>query len=114
MEAELAELIREGRAKLIGPIRQELLSGVREQAQFDRLRGVLGAFPDIALDTRDYEDAASATNRCVARGVQGSAIDFLICAVAMHRQMTVFTTDGDFQHFASVIPLTLHESRKPI
>jgi hypothetical protein len=28
----LAELIREGRVQLLGPVRQELLSGIREEA----------------------------------------------------------------------------------
>src|ERR671934_117427 len=31
---ELAELITEGLAQIIGPIRQELLSGIREEAQY--------------------------------------------------------------------------------
>ncbi len=34
----LAELIREGRVQMLGPIRQELLSGIREEAQFRKLR----------------------------------------------------------------------------
>jgi hypothetical protein len=34
----LAELIREGRAQMVGPIRQELLSGIREEAQFKKIR----------------------------------------------------------------------------
>ena len=37
----LADLIGYGRAQLIGPVRQEVLSGVREQAQFVRLREAL-------------------------------------------------------------------------
>jgi hypothetical protein len=34
----LAELIREGRAQIMGLIRQELLSGLREAERFDKLR----------------------------------------------------------------------------
>src|ERR1700677_899568 len=47
--ASLHELIENGLARLIGPIRQELLSGIREPAQFERLRDQLRAFPDEAL-----------------------------------------------------------------
>ena len=36
IKRELAELIREGRAQLIGPVRQELLSGIRGDAQYER------------------------------------------------------------------------------
>ena len=47
---ELRLLIQEGRATLIGAVRQEILSGIREQAQFEKLRDRLGAFPDIELE----------------------------------------------------------------
>jgi len=108
---ELTDLIDEGRVVMLGPVRQELLSGIKEQAQFDRLRDRLRAFPDVALEVADHELAAELFNRCRARGVQGSNTDLLICAVAARRQLAVFTTDGDFQHFAAVIPLVLHAVR---
>jgi len=48
----LAELIREGRVQMIGPIRQELLSGFREETQFRKLRDYLRAFPENPLSRR--------------------------------------------------------------
>jgi hypothetical protein len=33
----LYELVDEGRVELLGPVRQELLSGLREESQFRRL-----------------------------------------------------------------------------
>lgn len=56
-ERELAELIREGRVLMMGPIRQEILSGVRAPEQFKALRDRLRAFPDIELQATDYEEA---------------------------------------------------------
>jgi predicted nucleic acid-binding protein len=109
--AELAELIREGRAAIIGPVRQELLSGVRGKAQFENLRQHLRAFPDLDLEMEDFELAADFFNRCRARGVQGSNTDFLICAAAARRSQAVFTTDRDFEALAKVIPVQLHEPR---
>jgi len=47
-------------------------------------------------------------NRCRARGIAGSAIDFLICAAAHRRGWTILTTDRDFQNYASVLPLRLY------
>ena len=79
---ELARLIVEGNVGLIGPIRQEVLSGIREAAQFERLRSKLAEFPDAALHPADFETAAQFFNRCRAKGLQGSNIDFLICAVS--------------------------------
>src|SRR5262245_14280024 len=90
---ELETLIREGRAEIIGPIRQELLSGVKGATQFENLRQHLRGFADVELETADFELAADYCNRCRARGVQGSGTDFLVCAVAARRQYAVFTTD---------------------
>jgi predicted nucleic acid-binding protein len=103
----LAELIREGRVQILGPIRQELLSGIREEGPFRKLRNELRAFVEPAIEVTDYEEAASMNNRCRARGIAGSAIDFLICAVAHRRGWLIFTTDRDFQHYATVLPLRL-------
>ncbi len=104
----LAELVREGRVQLLGPVRQELLSGIREEAQFRKLRDYLRAFPEHPLEAADYEEAAHMNNRCRARGIAGSAIDFLICAAAHRRGWSIFTTDHDFQNYASVLPLRLY------
>lgn len=103
----LSELIREGRARLLGPIRQELLSGIREESQYRRLRDHLRAFDDVTLRTEDYERAAALSNHCRARGVSGSAIDFLICAAAIRLQWPVLTTDSDFRVYARHIPIKL-------
>src|SRR5258708_26960717 len=103
----LEELIREGRVGIVGPIRQELLSGIREDAQFKKLRDYLRAFDEPLLEVSDYEEAARMSNQCRARGIAGSAIDFLICAAAHRRGWAIFTTDQDFQHYPSALPLRL-------
>ncbi|MGA8541500.1 MAG: PIN domain-containing protein [Terriglobales bacterium] len=104
----LAELIREGRAQMVGPIRQELLSGIREETQFKRIRDYLRSFPEPSLEAADYEDAARMSNQCRSRGIAGSPVDFLICAAADRRGWSILTTDRDFQNYASVLPLRLH------
>jgi predicted nucleic acid-binding protein len=109
---ELAELIREGRATILGAIRQELLSGIPAEAQFETLREYLRPFPDVELTVDDYEEAASFFNRCRARGIQGSNTDFLICAVAVRRKFSILTTDEDFANFRRVLPIQLHAPRK--
>ena len=106
---ELASLIRDGRATIIGPIRQEILSGIRESVAFEKLRAHLRAFPDVPLTSADYEEATSFFSRCRARGIQGSNTDFLICAAAVRNELGIFTTDGDFSRFARVLPIALHQ-----
>ncbi|MGH8771756.1 MAG: type II toxin-antitoxin system VapC family toxin [Burkholderiales bacterium] len=112
-EHELGELIREGRVEMVGPIRQELLSGVKQIKEFQRLRDELRAFPDVELQSRDFEEAAAFFNRCRQQGVQGSNTDFLLCAVAVRRNVSIFTTDADFTHFTRVLPIHLHALGSP-
>ena len=107
----LSELVQDGRARLIGPIRQELLSGIREPGQFDKLRRQLRAFPDEALISEDFETAAHWSNECRRKGVIGSGVDFLICAAAIARGWQVFTSDRDFHGYARVVPVQLHATR---
>ena len=103
----LAQLIRENRVQLLGPVRQELLSGLREQNDFDRLRDYMRAFPEPHIQSEDYEEAAQMNSHCRGKGIAGSAIDFLICATARRRNWIVFTTDGDFARYAKVLPIQL-------
>ena len=111
LREELRELIDEGRARLAGPIRQEILSGIREASQYERLREHLRAFPDEPLPVGDYELAAKLSNRCRSAGIAGSPVDFLICAVALSRKWAIFTVDGDFEAYSRLLGITLHAPR---
>lgn len=108
---ELTDLIREGRVRIIGLIRQELLSGIKIAAQYEKLRVALRAFPDELIETADYEAAAKASNECRAKGIAASVVDALICQIALSRQWEVFTTDSDFKAYAKVLPVKLHMPR---
>lgn len=110
--AEWERLVRAGTASLIGPIRQELLSGVRDGRSWERLRVALRPFPDLPIVTEDYERAAEFFNQCRARGITGSAIDLLICAVSFRFGAPVYTTDADFGRYAAVLDLDLHSPRR--
>ena len=110
--AELSELIREGRARMIGLIRQELLSGIKTTEQYEKLRVHLRSFPDENVDTSDYEEAAKFGNRCRTKGVAVSIVDILLCAIAIKRQWAILTTDPDFSSYARVLPLRIHTPRR--
>ena len=109
---ELRELITELRVQMLGPVRQELLSGIRSHSQFAGLRDRLRAFPDLDLAAGDFERAAEFFNTCRAKGVQGSNTDFLLCAVADRHKMPILTTDADFALFQRHIPVKLHRPRQ--
>src|SRR6266849_5755630 len=108
--AELTNLIKEGRAIIMGLVREELLSGIKTSSQYEKLRAVLRAFPDEPATTSDYEAAAKAGNDCRARGVIVSVSDILICAIAIARDWSIFAADTDFKSYAR-IPLKLHKPR---
>lgn len=105
---QLVELITDGQALIIGPIRQELFSGYSIQQQFNKLKSKLEPFPDQILASEDFILAAEFSNACRSKGVQGSHIDFLICAVASRLDCEIFTTDKDFQHYKLHLPIKLY------
>ena len=86
---ELTSLIKENRAKIIGVIRQEILSGYSDLDRYEKLRNKLRAFPNEQVIDADYESAAKYSNICRSKGIQGSHIDFLICAIATKLKMKI-------------------------
>ena len=104
---KLRDLISDGRVVLLGAVRQEILSGIKHQEQYEKLRDRLRAFPNLILDAEDYELAAEYFNLCRRNGVQGANTDFLICATANRRNYEIFTTDRDFINFSQYLPIVL-------
>ncbi len=108
---ELLELIQELRVPIIGPVRQEMLTGVSDEKKFMRLRRRLQAFDDTPLDTATYELAAEYSNLCHRHGVQGSHTDFLLCAFSVKNNCSIFTLDKDFDLYRQYLKIKLHSVR---
>lgn len=110
-------LVMDQRAKIIGPIRQEVLSGISEAEKFEVLRQVLNPFRDETILDRDYIDAATLSNRCRSSGVSVSAVDALICAVAIRLGLPIYSTDKDFKQikrFAAISLYTPESTRRQV
>jgi predicted nucleic acid-binding protein len=103
----LYELVQHGQVRLLGSTRQEVLSGIREESTFRRIRDHMRDFPNVRLDASDYEEAARASNQCRRAGISGSPIDLLICVVALRHDWQIFTTDRDFGNYSSVLNVKL-------
>lgn len=103
----LRQSIKDQRVQMLGIIRQELLSGVRSENQFRKLSRILESFPDLLADSADHSQAARFFNTCRRKGVQGSPVDFLICAQAHRSGMAILTEDDDFESYAAHIPIKL-------
>ena len=107
---ELRHIIHDHRVQMMGPIRQEILSGIRSKDQFKKLRKHLEGFPDLPILTEDYVTAAQFFNHCRSKGIQGSNTDFLICAVAVRNKFSIYTMDKDFEIFSKYIQIVLHKA----
>lgn len=105
--ATVASLSVSGEAVLIGPIRQELLSGIRTAEQFERVRRQIAGFTLLDLEAHTFDLAASYANRCRGAGVAASDIDMMICAAAVEYAAPILTLDADFARYATVLPITL-------
>jgi predicted nucleic acid-binding protein len=103
----LERFIRRDQVHLLGIVRQELLSGVPHPQQFDRLSRALSGLPDELATSDDHSLAAKFYNLCRANGVQGSSIDFLICAIAKRLRSPILTLDRDFLSYARYLPVRI-------
>ena len=108
---ELSELIHELRVVMIGPIRQEILSGISDINKYENLKERLKPFEDILIETEVYELAARLFNQCRKKGIQGSHIDFLICAVSIQYDFAIFTLDHDFEKYKKHINIKSYSVR---
>ena len=105
----LSELVRDLRVVMIGPIRQEILSGISNEKKFLELQSKLSVFSDWSIETEDYELAAKYYNKCRKNGIQGSHIDYLICAVAFNSNFSILTLDNDFDNYKKYTGIVLEK-----
>lgn len=108
IESKLRELISENRIRMIGPIRQEILSGISLESSFLKLQKKLEPFDDLEISSSDYVRAAEMYNICRKKGIQGSHIDYLICAISERYYLSIFTLDQDFSLYAKHIPILIY------
>lgn len=62
----LDRLIRARRVRVAPPVRFEVLRGIRRQAQFDYVRGLLTAFGGAELRASDWDEAAGLARAAAA------------------------------------------------
>ncbi len=106
----LRDLIIEGNTAIIGPVRQEVLSGISSEPAYRNVRLQLMAIPDLPLDNAIWELAAEFFNTCRTGGIAAEAIDMTICAASSTHNTPIFTIDPDFSHYAKHLPITLFSS----
>jgi predicted nucleic acid-binding protein len=92
-----------------GIVLQELLSGLREEAQIKRLKTVLAPFPLILATQENHILAAQIANNCRSKGIATSATDCLIAAICIAHNAPLLTADKDFTQMAVYCDLKLYK-----
>ncbi len=110
LSGKLNEIIKDGRVVMIGPIRQELLSGISETSQFRKLRDKLSFFEDLPLVSDYFVKAAEFCSICRKKGIQGSMTDFLLCAISNLQKLHIYTDDKDFINYKKHLLIHLYMS----
>jgi predicted nucleic acid-binding protein len=105
---EWRRLALAGDAHLTGLIRQELLSGIRDDVAFEFVQARLASFTHLVTTMDDHDQAARMFSTLRRKGVAATSVDLLICALAIRHDFSVFTLDADFERYARGIPLKLH------
>ena len=90
-----------------GIILQELLQGFTTPKAHDSIVERFAAFPMLVPDTKDYIDTANIRNRCRQKGVLIDTIDALIAQLSLRFELSLLTTDKDFQHMSKVVGISL-------
>lgn len=106
--AALRRLIAEDQPCAVpGIVLEELLSGVKSEEHFARLRRLMEGFRVLLAEEAHHLAAARLANACLRKGIAVSSVDCLIAALAVAHRAALLTTDDDFSRIARVCGLKL-------
>ena len=100
-------LQREGSIFTTGLILQELLQGFSGPKARTQILDRFTALPLIVPQREDHIAAADLRNECRRRGLQIGTIDALLAQLCIRHDLTILSTDRDFEHLARIAPLRL-------
>lgn len=107
--AQLKYLIETDEPLLVaGIVLQELLTGLKEEAQFNRMYRLITGFTLVVANESHHKLAAQIANACRKNGVATTATDCLIAAMTINHNAQLLTTDQDFSYMAKYCPLNLY------
>jgi len=92
---------------------QEVLQGLRQEKEFQRVRHFLDAFPLLSVDRDQAVLAAKIRRQCAVKGITASSVDCQIAAVAIAYDCSLLSADKDFDHIARITELQLLKDSTP-
>lgn len=100
-------LQREGSIFTTGLILQELLQGFSGPKARMQILERFTPLPFIVPQREDHIAAADLRNECRRSGLQIGTIDALLAQLCIRHELTMLSTDRDFEHLARVAPLRI-------
>jgi predicted nucleic acid-binding protein len=94
-----------------GLVLQELLQGFAGPKARAQILGRFSALPLLIPDRDDHVQAAALRNMCRRAGIQLGTIDALLAQLCIRHDLTLLSTDRDFEHVAGHAPLTVWRPR---
>ena len=94
-----------------GLVLQELLQGFSGPRDRREVIERFSALPLIAPDRQDHIAAAALRNHCRRAGIQVGTIDAVLAQLCIAHDLTMLTTDKDFQSIAKHTALRLWRRR---
>jgi hypothetical protein len=91
-----------------GIVLQELMSGVKDPAQGERIKELMEGYPLISATKEPYIEASNISNVCRKAGVSASTIDCLIAAQCIMLNGVLLTLDDGFKRISGCCGLRLY------
>jgi predicted nucleic acid-binding protein len=106
---QLKNLIEKDESLIVsGIVFQELLSGLKEESQFNRMYQLITGFTILLANESQHKLAAQISNNCRRNGVATSTSDCLIAAMTIGYNSQLLTIDKDFTYMAAYCDLKLY------
>lgn len=94
----VAELIETNQAAITGVVIAELLQGVKQEKESQRLRLLLRSIHYLPTEDNDWFNAGLLAQQLRAKGLTLPLTDVLIAIIAQRHGIAVLTLDKHFQH----------------
>lgn len=107
-EVLVDQLLRGGNICTHGLIKTEVLSGARNEKEFQRLADGLNARPLLNNPSNLWEQVGRARYQMARKGHQCAIADLIIAVNAHSYGKYLFSFDSDFRRIHSVIPIRFY------
>lgn len=111
LRSNLEMLMQENRISMIGPVRQEILTGIKDYSKFLLLKEYLQAFEDEPVTTEAFEYGAKIANECMKSGIAISSVDAIIVSMIILHGFEIYTNDHDFTRYKNIVHFVKYQER---